>query len=293
MKFDAVRFCEDNDVQYWTEANNLSAGWIGVTCPFCDDSSSHGAFNIDSGAYHCWKCGSHSLWDVVKTLTGVSNPKQVLRAYGIIRSNSLPKNEEKKIDFVLPGGSPLKKKHKKYLENRGFDADYIETKYQLRGTDNLGKYKFRLVIPVLHNHRVVSFTTRDISGQVADDDRYRSCHRNMEIIQHKHVLYNGDNCFKDRALAVEGPFDAMKVGDNCFATFGTSFTMYQIKQMRRFKTIFFMFDPEENAYNKALKGLVQLNSMGISTEILTLDHGDPAEMSEDDVVYLKKDLKLY
>jgi hypothetical protein len=55
-----------------------------------------------------------------------------------------------------------------------------------------------------------------------------------------------------------------------------------------------MYDMEDEAREKAEKALYMLNSLGIETELLTLQTGgDPAQLCENDVLYLKKDLKLY
>lgn len=291
MKFDAIRFCEDHGIPYWGEGKNLTAGWIGVTCPFCSDTSNHGGFNTANGYYHCWKCGGHPTYDVIKKFTGVSNPKQILRRYGVIHEGQAPKNERKKKDFILPGETPLKKIHIKYLEQRGFDPEYLEMKYFLRGTDHIGQYKFRIVIPVVYNQKVVSFITRDATNQ--QEFRYMTCPGNMEIIEHKNILFNSDNCPGKRAIGVEGVFDVFRIGDNCFGTFGTAFTPSQIKEMQRFEKVFLLYDTEPEAQEKAEKALYMLNSVGIDTELITLDGGDPAEMSDDDVIHLKKDLRLY
>lgn len=182
--------------------------------------------------------------------------------------------------------------HRKYLEDRNFDPDYLEEKYKLRGTDHLGKYKFRIIVPVLQNYKTVSFISRDVTNQ--QEMRYMACPKSMEIVEAKHTLYNIDNCFLDYAIGVEGVFDVFRIGDNCFGTLGTSFTEWQIAQMRKFKKVFFLYDSEDEAQMKAEKALFELNSFGIETEILTLNTGgDPAELSDDDVVELKKDLKLY
>jgi len=51
-KFDVEQFLYDYSVSYTTSGKNVSQGWIGVQCPFCDDHSSHGGFNINEGYYN-------------------------------------------------------------------------------------------------------------------------------------------------------------------------------------------------------------------------------------------------
>lgn len=98
--FDAVNFCEDYNIPYWTEGKNMTKDWVSVTCPFCSDTSNHGGFNIVKGYYNCWKCGPKALYPAVQKFTGISNIKPILKKYGVVRDyEDIPILNEKKSLF--------------------------------------------------------------------------------------------------------------------------------------------------------------------------------------------------
>jgi len=72
MNFKAKQFCIDYNIPYWESGNNVSPGWINITCPMCGDKSSHGGINPNGGYYHCWRCGGHALKQIIKTLLNIS-----------------------------------------------------------------------------------------------------------------------------------------------------------------------------------------------------------------------------
>jgi len=83
MKFDAKKFLKDYNISYNTEGSNCQEGWINITCPFCNDISNHGGFNLEKGYYNCWKCKHHHLDNVVSALLScnVSKAKQIIKEY--------------------------------------------------------------------------------------------------------------------------------------------------------------------------------------------------------------------
>ena len=282
----------DNHGVYWTdEGKNTQPGWININCPFCiDDDGNHGGFNIQSKKlyYNCWKCGWISVYDIFEKL---KIPTLLIKGYRPIKP--IRKNQilSSPLTIEVPGNSIPEKSHIKYLKKRHFNIDYIIQKYDIRFTTYLGKYIWRIIFPIYFNGKIVSYQGRDISDQQLL--RYKACEMKNEIIHHKDILYNIDNCRSNKILLVEGIFDVLRIGNNCCCGFGTSMKMEQINLLKRYKQVFILFDSEEKAQKQAEKIAVILNSGGIYVELIQLDIlNDPDEMTENEVIELKADLNL-
>lgn len=291
MKFDTVRFLSDYGIPYWGQGENVSRGHVGVTCPFCEDTYNHLGLSITGAKKpYCWKCGSHSWFEYIRAVTGQS-PKQVIEKYNDIYSFI----EEEEIVYqqasvcVPPGSKDFKRGHLNYLESRGFDPEYLILKYDLRVTGALDKeYPFRIIFPIVYNKRIVSYQGRSYVGA---KPKYKTCAPENEVVFHKDIFFNLDNAKGDTAIIVEGVFDAIRLGDNTIASFGTAILPAQLNLVAsRYKKVFVLYDSEPKAQKKAKEAAYTLNSGGVTTELITLDSGDPGEMSNDDALYLKKDL---
>jgi hypothetical protein len=68
--FDAQQMLQDYQIPYWTEGKNCNPGFININCPFCNDHSNHGGFNIQNEYYNCWLCGWYPLIKVIQTVIG-------------------------------------------------------------------------------------------------------------------------------------------------------------------------------------------------------------------------------
>jgi DNA primase len=195
--------------------------------------------------------------------------------------------------LVVPGTQPLSTRASKYLESRNFDPRYLEGKYDLRSTKNMGNYRFRIISPIYYENRIVSFQGRDYTNQ--QELRYKDCRKEDAIIYHKEILYNLDNCNLDRVLVVEDVYVEWRLGDNTVCTFGTGFTRNQIKLLtKKFKVIRVLYDSESTAKKKAEDAIVKLLSFGVDADFAPeIDAEDPAEMNAKDAILYKKDLSLY
>ena len=93
--------------------------------------------------------------------------------------------------------------HIRYLEGRGFDAQYLINKYDLRGTLYTGDiYAYRVITPIYYNNRIVSYQGRDFTGK--QNIRYATCKPENEIIHHKKILFNLDNSKQESVIVMEG-----------------------------------------------------------------------------------------
>jgi DNA primase len=271
--------------------------WLNTNCPFCGDSKQHLGINLNSGAITCWKCGDHGSSAVMSAL---NIPYNVYSEFDSIQQRRFQLdtlNSVIKDPITLPS-SKLHDLAIKYLQDRNFDPAYLNSKFKLVSTDHNGSYKgvdfkFRILIPYIVDNQIVSFTSRDYTNQ--SSIRYLTLSKEFEVITHKNILYNIDNVKGESALIVEGCFDAMRIGDNCIATSGIKYTAAQVRFLkdRGIKNAFILFDPETLAQIQAEKLAGDLSAEGIRAEVLTtgIDR-DPADFTESEVIYLKRELKI-
>lgn len=298
MTFDAFRFLKDYNIQYFTEGTNVSPGWVNIRCILCNDHSSHGGFNPQYGYYNCWRCGRHQLDLIVSKLLNISRSqaRDVIYEYSgyYAVTKSLNKKRPTAKQLKLPGSTILSKFHKKYLQQRGFDPNYIQSKYGITATGPGEKwdgsdFSLRIIIPIYYQNQIISFQGRDITDR--HKLRYKGCPIEKSVMNYKSILYNIDNCRGKRIVVTEGITDVWRMGDGFCASFGTAITRWQIKELNRYDEIFFLFDPEPEAQAKAQDVARQLASLGKYTEILILDSGkDPADLSDEEAEYLRKEL---
>jgi len=294
MGFDALRFFHTYGIQYWTDGPNCQEGWINITCPMtkCNDTTNHMGINPYNGYAHCWICGGHNLQNVIMKLLNITYyeaSKIILEFEGRFQAvQRLNKKVPLATKVILPGEA-FGNRHKKYLIKRNFDPEYLEKKYQLRGTDITGEWKFRIIIPLIFRERLVSFIGRDITGQ--SEIRYKNLSKEKSIIDPKECLYDLDNCKKNYVGVVEGIFDKWRMGKNWVATFGTSLTQGQIKLLSKFEKVFIMFDSEEEAQTKAKRLGSLLSSLGSKVEIIDIETGDdPANLTDEEALEINKEL---
>lgn len=289
---DIRRFLDDYNIEYWTSGKNVAEGFTNVQCPFCDDKSNHFGFTEDGTIGMCWRCGKHNVYETLSLLTNQSKRDvyKLSNRYSVIVGEEKERVEYHNTMIEVPGNK-LSKQHRKYLESRNFDADYLERKYDLRGTLAYSDYPYMIITPVYFNNRIVTFQGRDYTNK--QGIKYKMCEPKKEIIPIKNILYNLDNCNKKSVIVVEGIYDVLRVGDDCCSTFGISYKKQQVRLLaKKFDTIYIMFDGEPQAQEKALNLGRELMLMGKNAINLILPKGDPAEMNDRDVKKLKKELRL-
>lgn len=293
--FNALQLCMDFNIPYKTTGKNTAPGWINVCCPFCHDKNFHGGINIMGTYYHCWKCRHSFLDKLIMELRQCNyfEAKKIIEQYSnrSILKEDLEKEKFQNENVILPGGK-LQPIHKKYLKDRNFDPDFLERKYNLKGTTHLGDYKFRIIAPIYYQRKLVSYQGRDITNK--STLRYKACKKSLEVIDHKKVVYAIDLVPGESVIVVEGITDAWRIGPGAVATFGTSFTGSQMKLLaKKFENIFILFDNEEAAQELALKLGTYISAIqGKHVEIVTGLKSDPGELSHTEANYIKKFLKI-
>lgn len=290
--FDVVGFLEEYGIMYHTSGKNVSTGWVEINCPFCSDPSFHMGVNLSSGLHHCWHCGTKGSPEyLVKTLLNIPFTK----AKGIVQDfDSAPnidvKEKPKTSIITFPKGieKELPQMHKRYLISRGFDPIYIQKEYGIMGCLHLGKeFAYRIIIPIVMDGQIVSFTSRDVSGKATS--KYKHLANESSIVQVKDSIYNIDSV-KDKIIIMEGVMDVWRVGKGSVALFGTEWTTRQLNLLyeKGITNAFVLFDHDATRKSHKLANI--LSSFIPKVEVLEIDDGDPADMGVDEVDQLKRDL---
>ncbi len=279
-----------------TENEHVSPGWIGIDCPFCGEKEQfHMGINISGGGCRCWRCGKHKLTDVLKALN--IKPRDFFSNVDL-RTKTPPKAVEHPSTVKFPAGcSPaLWKAHKEFMKKRMFDPESYSKHYQLRATGPTGgKYKWRIVIPVIKDGKIVSWTARDVTGK--SDQTYMSPPKEWEVEEIKHCLYGYDDAKNyNRVIVVEGPTDVWRMGKGTVATFGSAWTGPQAALLSRWKAVFIMYDMEdEEAIEKGRDLARALDLAGTRAETVQpkgMEAGDPGSLKVSSVRKIREQLGM-
>ena len=282
------------DISFKERGKNVSRGWVNLeVCPFCGDSAFHCGINLTNLGFHCWVCDEKG--SVFKLLRGMEIFKG--QNIGVI----IAPYRETWMDTPFDALSPVKAKfarengvfltlpkglicdlplpHRNYLLSRGFDPDFLSKKYKLQAVYNTGtqKYRFRIIVPIFIEGKMVSFVAAAIlrsEGVV----KYLNCSPEESIIPVNHCLYNYDS-ISDIVVIVEGVTDVWRMGDGFVASFRKGMTSEQIVLLtqKKLKKVFIMYDAD--ATKNAISLADKLQGIIPSVEVLELDKGDPADLT--------------
>lgn len=305
--FDIIQYFEDNEIEYWTKGKNVHKGWVNVTCPFCGDHSysgnNHCGIHLEAKTVNCWLCGPKGF---VVNLIAELEECSFAQANTIIAKypnddiffeksyKDIEKGEKIDsrlcLDSILPKESTnqFPKMHLDYLKSRNFDPDIIIPKYKLKACHNIGSYKFRIIIPIIQNRKIVNFTSRDVTGE--SGIRYKACPEENAIAPMTQCLYNIDNVRGRSILVMEGATDVWRIGNGAVGILRTGFSNAQIELILR-KNIdkaFVMFDSELQAIRRAKQLVGQLSVHINHVQMIELSSGDPGDSTEAEVNHLKK-----
>lgn len=302
---DIIRLYDDFNVDYATSGEkHTREGWVNTPCCFCTGNEGyHLGYNLSDDYYNCFRCGFHGTVRTVAGLLSVSTHESatILQRYGINLTYAKKAPESKGKPLILPSGlSGLTPLHKKYLKGRGFDHDLLEKKWGLKSTGPMSNvagspYKHRIFIPYMWNGQLVTFDTRDVTGKA--EEKYKACPKAREIIERKKILYGNQEAWDGTGICVEGAPDVWRFGDPSFATSGTSFTQDQVRLISRmFKTVYIVYDStsstskELSAQKHARELRSELRIRRVKAEIVSLEKGDPGELSQEEADKFVKSL---
>jgi len=311
MFIDIKSFLEKEEIPYSSSGENVTQGWINLRCIFCNDHANHLGINLESGVFHCWICGEKGDFNkFVRELLICSwqTAKKTIETYTIdayieqknkflspVSNNNLKKINFDKFMKNLPD------LHKKYLLERNFDPNHICEKYLVRSCYVIGRFPYRLVIPIIMENKIVNLTSRDVTNK--QTPKYKNLSNEEAIIPMKECIYNIDS-IKDKVVIVEGVTKVWRIGDGAVATMGIEVTQKQIdfliqKCLRQnFKEAYIMFDNDSEdgqgeclSQRKAEKLANSISSFISKVEVI-LPKGDPADMTFQEVVDFRKEINL-
>lgn len=287
------------DLPLTSSGKNVSKGWVQTHCPFpwCTNPTYHLGINLKTNLFHCWVCGEKG--NLKKLLTqGFHIPyeqaKEAIKKF----SDSViyvPDHEDSEVQlrniFPKESTAELPKPHQLYLLGRNFDPQEIQKKYLIRATYTTGKYAYRIIIPVIEDGFVVSFTSRDITNKQLL--RYRAINDEDSVIPLKQCVYNIDNLKPESTVCIsEGAFDVWRMGNGFISTMGTGFTTAQLALISRKKPkkLFVLFD--STALREANKIAWACSTFCSDIEILEIDKKDPAELTPAEASEIRKEIGL-
>ena len=282
---------DDLGIFYTESGKNVSDGWIGTTCPFCDDHSNHLGINLRSKTISCFKCGttgtvikylSEELRDFNRAITILGNavPRELHSEDQQYKENAvhveLPKEAKREI-------TPY---HAGYLKERGFDYQTLNDLYNLHYCGPVGEWANRIIVPVIKNYRLITFTSVDISDE--SNMRYRHLKDEESIIPIKHYLFGIEHTDGNSCIVVEGLFDMFRIGPGAVCSFGVKLTSEQKKLLSKFNKIIIAFDGDDAG---RIGGEKLANDLSIFADVnlLTLPNGkDPDSLSKNDIKQIRQ-----
>lgn len=297
-RFDVERFLEDYSIEVAPDGHkHVRKGWIGTICPFCTGNPGyHLGVNETSGAWTCWRCGTHSRLEVVQALLDVSwtKAREIIEKYEgrplRMAPRALSDLEPIRETKLPPGTGPLGPLHTAYLTKRGFDPDELVDTWGIQGIGPFGgRLKFRILAPIMLRKQMVSYLCRDTTGQATA--KYLPCPESEEGVHHKNLVYGVERARGNTVVITEGITDVWKLGTGAVALFGIKFTLSQVRILKAFKRRIILFDRDPQAQAQADKLYKMLEAFTGETIIWDLDSGgDPGELSMKDGALLMNEL---
>jgi len=258
------------NIEIREHGENVGKGWIGINCPFCeDDEDFHLGINPRTSFWSCWKNSKHKgkgYYNLFKKLLKCSeqqirllcDDKKLLieNEFASIKNRFMKKdnsvnNKITSLEFLPEFQNILNKGDTKrfwdYLVDRGFDEpNIIIEDYGLKCC-LMGKYKFRVIIPVYRNFQLITWTSRSIYKNALL--RYLTHPVEESVNNIKDTLFDYDfiNRRGNVLFVVEGPFDAMKL-DYLFPFYGYRVTCLYTKSISNAQRV--LLSKIASKYNK-------------------------------------------
>lgn len=284
----------------------INRGWINCNCPFCDtkETSFNLGFNPAGNYYHCWKSKhNYSLQEVLSILLNIpiASVNEVLKDYAGV-GEIIPEKKKSKIKYLELPTDTFTPAERKYLKSRGFSPKYLNEKYNIVGGGISGDWKFRIIIPVYFNGKLMSWTGRSILSKEKlkqlEIPRYKNLAIEKSVKNIKELFFNLDNCKGKEVVLTEGAFDVLRFDGNAICSMGTELTEGQVSLLaERFEKVFILFDNEPEAQEKARKFGLQLSSIGLEVEIVDaygdFEKNDMGECSREEINQIKKFINIY
>ena len=301
---DIVGYLRSKGIKYWERGKNISQDWIAVKCLWCDDPSNHLGIHATRGTINCHRCPiKGTVFRLVMKLErcNYETAIKVLTTFNRFRSSAtypLPSKRSSKYERLGESDSQIDvlsrfnfvddmlPVHESFLKDRYFDPIHLIDKFKIKFCGPIGDYRLRVIVPVYDRGKCISFTARDATGNAYAP--YLNCPNDKSIIDIRDTVYNINHAESPDVIIVEGVTDVWRIGDNSVATFGIKYTSMQVLTLTQYRRCFILYDAEPQAQEQAHKLGKDLSTVVNEVIILELENGDPADMSEDDVKSLRK-----
>ncbi len=243
-------------------------------CPFCEGSRKL-CINLKKSVVHCWTCpfGSSLAYFIARwENVPVAQIKAALRGRQLLAfryKNILKDDEDGDEELIKPTAvdlswwtdefqdplvpkTPMGRKARAYLlgDDRKLTEEQIFS-YRIRYAEN-GRYRGRIMVPVIEKDEVVYFVARDFLGR--DPKRKYLNPKNNEVGKTVgQVLFNFERASQhDVVILVEGAFDAMAVGADAMGILGKVVTPSKRKKLQDagVKRLVVMLDKDVSAKEK-------------------------------------------
>jgi len=268
--------------------------WVGeeeyvIRCPFCGDSPSHNHFfiNIKKRLFNCYFCGEtgHLSFLLKKFGEGlVCDLDEGRQAKVREVADIKPTDFFKDFQPIIGGLSQSSCQAFRYLTERGINELEIQL-YQIYYA-SAGRYKDRVIIPIIENEKVVCFSARTFLGA---EPKYLFPHKDETIITTAEAIYGIHWAHEyQNVVLVEGAFDAMGINRKLGWEFcGLSLLSKHMSQGQFMKLLklplstsfYVMLDAD--AYSDGVRMVKKLHQYGREVKMCFLPQGDPASESSE------------
>ena len=264
-----------------------------INCFMCDDHTGHLEINFVKGIFHCWKCdysgrvmklfkdymgecpfGSEDEYISAEDLTVKTEPDEE-KTFSGLPEEFVPLWE--KTDSL----SEVGKRALKYALTRMSKED-IEI-YRL-GYCGLGKYKWRIIIPIMEDGQAVYFTSRAFLPGVEPKHLHPS-REECGGIGKEEIVFNAERALKTGQVVVtEGIFDSIRVGKDGVAIFGTVLSDMQILRIQDANRFYVMLDQDaEDKAEHLAERLKRHHFHPRRVYLVKLPKGDPCDYTREEL----------
>lgn len=293
--FDLLAFLRDKGISPSLGGKHVRPGWVGLRCPFCGDSKDHLGYNLQRGYFKCWRCGWHSIPEVLRGMLQISwaEAYHFAEQYDVEGARTYRQQKSGRVSRIEIPQELLSAPERRYLERRGFSPTELCNLYDLRGGGFVGPWKYRIVLPFYFHGKLVTCTARALSD--AMEPRYLNLPEERSVLAVKETFYNIDTVWDSPVIiVVEGPTDVWRLGPGFVASCGTELSPAQLALLKQWEQVLFLFDNEDLAQQRARKYAAALSSLGVPrVEVLREDSGkDPGSLSREEAQELRKAVLL-
>lgn len=295
MFLDVIAFLNEHKIEYATSGKNIGRGWLGIKhCPFCGDKNYHLGINKRNANVFCFKCQTKGwFYDFVMEVFKVDRKgaKKVCHPFMNFFKDGFEKEMLEKVTKVkVPEEftTSFPKAHIKYLKKRHFGQEVIQ-RFSLMACMFLTKYRYRVIIPVFQDDRLVTFTARAIDKE--QEPRYLHNPNENSVVHIKGTIYNLDLATK-HTIICEGPTDVWRMGTSSVATFGTQYTNRQLRMLLKkgVEEVTILSDPDKGGLRMGETLESVLSFIGIKTNKYVLRDRDPADLTDDEAYDLRREI---